>query len=80
MDVIKTLVDDFGVDPNSTNNEARVIIGLNVQSSDTVITTLFQKVPPPVLLALSTNKWEIFQLLTERYGCKVDLSLLSIWV
>ena len=32
---------------------------------------------PPVLLAQLGNKWEIVELLTEKYGCSIDLLLMA---
>ena len=37
----------------------------------------FQGVLPPVLMAQFSNNWEILELLTEKYGCTIDVSVLS---
>lgn len=36
-----------------------------------------QGVLPPVLMAQFSNNWEILELLTEKYGCTIDVSVLS---
>lgn len=36
-----------------------------------------QKVLPPLVLAQLGNKWEVVELLTEKYGCSIDASLIS---
>ena len=36
---------------------------------------LFQRAPKPITLALIAKKWNIFQLLSEQYGCVNAVSL-----
>lgn len=38
---------------------------------------VIQGVLPPVMLAQFGNNWEVLELLTERYGCTINLSVLS---
>lgn len=80
VDAVRTLIDEYGVDPNSTNDGVSVHGIVTFVTSQSIIPILYQKVLPPVLLALNMKNWEIFQLLTEQYGCKFDQSLLSLWV
>ena len=77
IEVIKTLVDDFGVDPNS---KSEVCVGVYSNMDFTCVYGSFapcQGVLPPVLMAQFSNNWEILELLTEKYGCTIDVAVLS---
>ena len=39
-----------------------------------------QQVLPPILLAQMGKKWEVVELLTDKYGCSINLPLLSFQV
>lgn len=39
-----------------------------------------QQALPPILLAQMGKKWEVVELLTDKYGCSINLPLLSFQV
>ena len=47
--------------------------------NDTSLISL-QQVLPPILMAQMGKKWEVVELLTEKYGCSINLPLLSFQV